>query len=51
MAKCLRSKTKIQGAHAADSSALGYESEADPVAVARKIDAALAAGINVFMYD
>lgn len=29
----------------------GYENEADPVAVARKIDAALAAGINVFMYD
>ena len=29
----------------------GYENEADPIAVARKIDAALAAGINVFMYD
>ena len=29
----------------------GYESEADPVAVARKIDAATAAGVNVFIYD
>ncbi len=29
----------------------GYENEANPIAVARKIDAALAAGINVFMYD
>ena len=29
----------------------GYENEADPIAVARKIDAALAAGVNVFMYD
>ena len=29
----------------------GYENEADPIVVARKIDAALAAGINVFMYD
>ena len=29
----------------------GYENEANPKAVARKIDAALAAGINVFMYD
>ncbi len=29
----------------------GYENEADPVAVARKIDAATAAGINVFIYD
>ena len=29
----------------------GYENEADPIVVARKIDAALAAGVNVFMYD
>jgi len=29
----------------------GYENEANPIAVARKIDAALAAGINVFIYD
>lgn len=29
----------------------GYESDADPVAVARKIDAATAAGVNVFIYD
>ncbi len=29
----------------------GYENEANPVAVARKIDAALAAGVNVFIYD
>jgi len=29
----------------------GYENEADPVAVARKIDAATAAGVNVFIYD
>ena len=29
----------------------GYENEADPIVVARKIDAALASGINVFMYD
>ena len=29
----------------------GYENEADPIVVARKIDAALAAGINVFVYD
>jgi len=29
----------------------GYENEADPIVVARKIDAALAAGINVFIYD
>ena len=29
----------------------GYESEADPVAVARKIDAATSAGVNVFIYD
>ena len=29
----------------------GYENEADPVVVARKIDAATAAGVNVFIYD
>ncbi len=29
----------------------GYERDDDPIAVARKIDAALASGINVFMYD
>ena len=29
----------------------GYENEADPNVVARKIDAALAAGVNVFVYD
>ncbi|MCQ2391990.1 MAG: glycoside hydrolase family 99-like domain-containing protein [Kiritimatiellae bacterium] len=29
----------------------GYENEADPTVVARKIDAALAAGVNVFIYD
>lgn len=29
----------------------GYESDSDPVAVARKIDAATAAGVNVFIYD
>lgn len=29
----------------------GYEHEDNPIVVARKIDAALAAGINVFMYD
>ena len=29
----------------------GYEHEDDPIAVARKIDASLAAGINVWMYD
>lgn len=29
----------------------GCESDADPVAVARKIDAATAAGVNVFIYD
>ena len=29
----------------------GYENEANPKVVARKIDAALAAGINVFIYD
>ena len=29
----------------------GYEKEDNPVAAARKIDAALAAGINVFIYD
>lgn len=29
----------------------GYEHEDDPIAVARKIDAALAAGVNVWMYD
>lgn len=29
----------------------GYEDEADPVVVARKIDAATAAGVNVFIYD
>lgn len=29
----------------------GYENEADPIVVARKIDAALAAGVNVFICD
>ena len=29
----------------------GYEDESDPVIVARKIDAATAAGVNVFIYD
>ena len=29
----------------------GYENEADPTVVARKIDAATAAGVNVFIYD
>ncbi len=29
----------------------GYENEADPKVVARKIDAALAAGVNIFIYD
>ena len=29
----------------------GYEDESDPIVVARKIDAALAAGVNVFVYD
>ena len=29
----------------------GYENEADPIVVARKIDAATAAGVNVFIYD
>ena len=29
----------------------GYESDSDPIAVARKIDAATAAGVNVFIYD
>ena len=29
----------------------GYEDESDPVVVARKIDAAVAAGVNVFIYD
>ena len=29
----------------------GYEPEDNPIAVARKIDAALASGINVFIYD
>jgi len=29
----------------------GYEDESDPVVVARKIDAASAAGVNVFIYD
>ena len=29
----------------------GYENEADPVVVARKIDASLSAGVNVFIYD
>ncbi len=29
----------------------GYEDESDPIAVARKIDAATAAGVNVFIYD
>ena len=29
----------------------GYEDESDPVAVARKIDAATSAGVNVFIYD
>ena len=29
----------------------GYEREDDPIVVARKIDAALAAGVNVFVYD
>ena len=29
----------------------GYEDESDPVAVARKIDAATASGVNVFIYD
>ena len=29
----------------------GYENEADPNVVARKIDAATAAGVNVFIYD
>ena len=29
----------------------GYEDESDPVVVARKIDAATAAGVNVFIYD
>lgn len=29
----------------------GYGDESDPIVVARRIDAALAAGINVFMYD
>lgn len=29
----------------------GYERDDDPIAVARQIDAALAAGINVFIYD
>lgn len=29
----------------------GYENEADPLVVARKIDAATAAGVNVFIYD
>ena len=29
----------------------GYENEADPVVVARRIDAATAAGVNVFIND
>ena len=29
----------------------GYENEADPNVIARKIDAATAAGVNVFIYD
>ena len=29
----------------------GYEDESDPIVVARKIDAATAAGVNVFIYD
>ncbi len=29
----------------------GYEMEDDPIAVARKIDASLAAGVNVWIYD
>lgn len=29
----------------------GYEDESDPMVVARKIDAATAAGINIFIYD
>ena len=29
----------------------GYENEADPKVVAKKIDAAVAAGVNVFIYD
>ena len=29
----------------------GYENEADPAVVARKIDAAVAHGVNVFIYD
>ena len=43
--------TKFKGHHEPRVPYWGYENEADPKVVARKIDAALAAGINVFIYD
>lgn len=50
MAKCLRGRAKIQRPRPAKP-LWGYENEADPIAVARKIDAALVADVNVFVYD
>ena len=44
-------KPKVEGHQQPIVPLWGYENEADPIVVARKIDAALAAGINVFMYD
>ena len=44
-------KTKFDGHREPLTPLWGYESEANPISVARKIDAALAAGINVFVYD
>ncbi len=44
-------KPKFKGHYQPMQPLWGYENEADPVVVARKIDAALAAGINVFVYD
>ena len=44
-------KPKFEGHYQPMIPLWGYENEADPMVVARKIDAALAAGINVFIYD
>ena len=44
-------KPKFEGHNQPIVPLWGYELEDDPIAVARKIDAALASGINVFMYD
>ena len=44
-------KPKFEGHDQPKVPLWGYEDESDPIVIARRIDAALAAGINVFMYD